>query len=196
MAGRKPVNEIGNRHGRLVVIERAGSTRDGLAAWRCQCDCGNETIVSGHHLRRGNTRSCGCLRDSLFLANGEVNRKKLPPGEEAFRRALRSMKDHAERRGYIWELSDEEATSLMASSCHYCGSPPSNVCKSRFENGDHCYNGIDRKDNSAGYIFANVVPCCFECNKAKGTRNEDEFLSWIDRIITFGRERRPSRLTI
>ena len=32
------------------------------ARWLCLCDCGKETEVSGAELRRGNTKSCGCLR--------------------------------------------------------------------------------------------------------------------------------------
>ena len=28
---------------------------------------------------------------------------------------------------------------------------------------------IDRADNDKGYIFNNVVPCCFLCNKIKGS---------------------------
>ena len=30
--------------------------------WKCKCDCGNEIIVSGKHLRSGNTKSCGCYQ--------------------------------------------------------------------------------------------------------------------------------------
>lgn len=30
--------------------------------WKCKCKCGNEKIASGHDLRAGNTKSCGCLK--------------------------------------------------------------------------------------------------------------------------------------
>lgn len=53
-------DETGKRYGRLVVIERAGSTSNGIALWKCKCDCGNEVVVQGAHLRSGHTVSCGC----------------------------------------------------------------------------------------------------------------------------------------
>ena len=28
----------------------------------CRCDCGKEVVVVGSSLRRGNTKSCGCLK--------------------------------------------------------------------------------------------------------------------------------------
>ena len=56
------INEIGNRYGKLVVIERIEKNDLPGAFWKCKCDCGNETIVSGTHLRSGTTRSCGCLK--------------------------------------------------------------------------------------------------------------------------------------
>ena len=59
------VNEIGNRHGRLVVISKA-DTKNGKCRWLCHCDCGKETIVAGNHLRGGSTKSCGCLQKELF----------------------------------------------------------------------------------------------------------------------------------
>jgi hypothetical protein len=51
----------GQRFGLLTATERASSV-NGEAAWRCSCDCGQETVVRGHQLRAGRTRSCGCLR--------------------------------------------------------------------------------------------------------------------------------------
>lgn len=58
----KLIDLTGQRFGRLVVIERADSHyKSGAAMWKCQCDCGNITIVAGDNLRTGNTRSCGCL---------------------------------------------------------------------------------------------------------------------------------------
>lgn len=29
--------------------------------------------------------------------------------------------------------------------------------------------GLDRKDNSLGYIIDNVLPCCGDCNKVRNT---------------------------
>ena len=59
-----PANYIdmtGNRYGRLVVLGRNGNTNAGQAKWLCQCDCGEQTTVSGQQLRSGKTQSCGCL---------------------------------------------------------------------------------------------------------------------------------------
>jgi hypothetical protein len=49
----------GRTVGRLTVLAYAG-LKGHMAAWRCRCSCGNETVVSGNHLRLGRTRSCGC----------------------------------------------------------------------------------------------------------------------------------------
>lgn len=56
------INEIGNRYGKLVVLERAENNKYGDARWLCQCDCGNTTIVKGVSLRNGHTKSCGCRK--------------------------------------------------------------------------------------------------------------------------------------
>lgn len=63
------IDETGNRYGRLTVLERAGSTTQGAAAWLCQCGCGEQVIVSGSHLRVGATKSCGCLRVKDEIGN-------------------------------------------------------------------------------------------------------------------------------
>src|SRR5262245_57111564 len=54
------VNDLtGQRFGKLVVLERAGSSKHSKATWLCICDCGSETIVVGNNLQN-QTRSCGC----------------------------------------------------------------------------------------------------------------------------------------
>jgi len=55
------VDMLGERVGRLTVLEQSGKDRHGNIHWRCSCDCGAETRVSGAHLRAGRTKSCGCL---------------------------------------------------------------------------------------------------------------------------------------
>lgn len=57
---------IGNRYGRLVVIEEAPS-RNGAAMWICKCECGNTTKpITGSDLRSGKVQSCKCLHNELL----------------------------------------------------------------------------------------------------------------------------------
>jgi hypothetical protein len=70
-------NLLGLRFGKLVVIERYGHTHSKTkrVAWRCKCDCGNETIVAGYSLTSGNTISCGCyLLEQIKKAKKRHNR--------------------------------------------------------------------------------------------------------------------------
>jgi hypothetical protein len=57
---RRALDLTGMRFGRLVVIERAGH-RGVERAWLCHCDCGTACVTVTGSLRKGNTRSCGCL---------------------------------------------------------------------------------------------------------------------------------------
>lgn len=46
--------------GRLIVIKRSGSNKDGRATWLCICECGKFTVKTGKLLLNGHCRSCGC----------------------------------------------------------------------------------------------------------------------------------------
>lgn len=54
----------GQTFGRLTVVEF--SHRDGQRClWRCRCSCGTERLHESRDLRRGDAKSCGCLRSEL-----------------------------------------------------------------------------------------------------------------------------------
>lgn len=55
------IEMVGRRFGRLTVMERADDLEPGRPRWLCRCDCGNEKVVRGISLRKGDTKSCGCL---------------------------------------------------------------------------------------------------------------------------------------
>lgn len=57
----KGPNHIGQRFGRLLVIDRLESDKNGNSRWLCACDCGKESTPLGQSLRSGATASCGCL---------------------------------------------------------------------------------------------------------------------------------------
>ena len=67
--GRKTKNIIGQRFGKLVVLEKINKHQ-----YKCQCDCGNITVVYYSNLLYGSTQSCGCLR--------KEQRKKLLGGKK------------------------------------------------------------------------------------------------------------------
>ena len=50
----------GQKFGRLTVIQRAGSNKDGRATWLCICECGEIGIKTGKLLLNGHCKSCGC----------------------------------------------------------------------------------------------------------------------------------------
>lgn len=56
------VSLVGNRYGKLVVLERVENNRFGHVCYRCKCDCGGEAIVDAGNLRQGTTNSCGCIK--------------------------------------------------------------------------------------------------------------------------------------
>lgn len=57
---------IGRRFGRWIVLRYAFHHPDGHAHFGCMCDCGNERIVAGYSMTRGQTVSCGCYsKESL-----------------------------------------------------------------------------------------------------------------------------------
>lgn len=64
-------DEIGNRYGRLTVIKLEKATKRGRQYWLCKCDCGNEVVKDIGSMRRGKTKSCGCLRKEI-IENGNM----------------------------------------------------------------------------------------------------------------------------
>ena len=63
----------------------------------------------------------------------------------------------ARRQGKTWELSEEAWRQIISMPCRYCEFP------SEASTGA----GMDRLDNSKGYVEGNVVSCCHECNSAR-----------------------------
>lgn len=65
----KAKNLEGERFGRLVAIERTSEeSSNGSYIWLCKCDCGNEKTIPGCNLRRGTTKSCGCMKNEQLAA--------------------------------------------------------------------------------------------------------------------------------
>lgn len=65
----------GKRFGRLVVIERSENIGKQIA-WLVRCDCGEVKVVTGMHLRGGDTKSCGCFKkDNAHMLGTKMGKK-------------------------------------------------------------------------------------------------------------------------
>ena len=165
-------NLIGQTFGSLTVTELY-NVKNQVRYFYCRCKCGQQTIVRGTALTTGKTVSCGCSR---FL----------PIEEFTLNRVFNTYKQHAQRRGKLFQLDREAFRNIIVQNCTYCGSEPERevnrrepVCKGI------CYNGIDRIDSKVGYIQSNCVPCCKICNYMKHILTQDQFLEHIRKIYTF-----------
>lgn len=80
---RQPLNTAGDRFGKLVLLAPVEPDEHGRgkghARWRCLCDCGTTRIVRQNALRRGNTRSCGCLHRETVGALKRSHGKRQTP---------------------------------------------------------------------------------------------------------------------
>jgi hypothetical protein len=63
----KALDLTGQTFGRLSAVAPHGRLNGGIA-WQCRCECGAATVVRSNSLRRGLTKSCGCLHSETAAA--------------------------------------------------------------------------------------------------------------------------------
>ena len=157
----------GKKFGKLTVILRDKSHNSPY--WECACDCGDKTIASTYLLKKGTTKSCGCLNRAT-LSDDPLYSGRILYG--IYKRAC------AKKRGYSFDLSFEKFFKLIQQNCYYCGDAPRFYKAKRAKNGSF-FNGIDRLNNSLGYLKNNSVSCCKECNSSKMSLPMETFLGRI-----------------
>ena len=80
----------GKQFGKWKVIEYAENSK-----WLCRCDCGNIKEISGSILKRGESKSCGCLKQELVNdLTGKVFGRLT---------VLKRAENNKNRRGARWE---------------------------------------------------------------------------------------------
>lgn len=142
---------IGNVYGELTVLERSGTSKDKQKIYLCRCSCGKETRVLSGNLKKGNSKSCGCLRRKncssrmkvLNFRHGETETKLWRTWRGIVERTTLPTSTHFHRYGgrgitvcNEWLTYENFAADV--------GQPPSEK------------HSIDRIDNNKGYFPGNV----------------------------------------
>lgn len=138
-------NFIGQKFGRLTVLEYSHTDNNRNSHWKCKCDCGNIVIVDSHSFKRGHTKSCGCL-------------KKETDGKSATTHGKCKTKEYK-----IWQAIIQRCTNFNNEEYHNYGGRGIIICKEwlNFKNfykdmGEKPQGmSIDRKNNDKGYSKEN-----------------------------------------
>ena len=111
--------------------------------------------------------------------------KNRPKGETGLLFHFNHYKKSARDRKLSFELTQEQFRSITSQSCHYCGADPTPTRGVVLEWSQYLCNGIDRKDNTIGYVKENCLPCCTTCNSAKMDKTYSEFIDYLDKLVIY-----------
>jgi len=169
-SGRPYQDLTGVRFGRLVVIERCGSTpgRGGKPRWRCICDCGAEVMLPGARLKSGGNKSCGCFRrdraGGLYRTHGKSKTPAYTMFYDARKRAV----------SLNLPFNIEPSDIVVPEICPVLGIPLSTGDR---ENAP----SLDRLIPALGYVLGNIRVISFRANRIKSDASAEE----IKRVLAY-----------
>ena len=168
---------IGQKIGKLLILDLV--SLNGRPVFQCKCECGNISTPKACQIIRGLIKSCS---EKCTLIGRPATWLRKKEGEAAFNALYNNYRAGAIKRNYQFKLTKEEAKLLFQNKCFYCNCDPISTHRHPNWFGDFKYNGIDRLDNSIGYIKENCVTACKNCNLLKNNQNKQEFLNWIIKV--------------
>ena len=183
----KIVNLVGQKFGKLTVIEKTSSTRGGSVLWKCLCDCGSEYQATTRHLNRKNNTvtSCGCNQ-------------------------FRSGKNHAQWAGYEgisggwWashvkhsancktrqaidlSLTMKEAWELYLAQDRKCALTNLDLIIDK-DSGKNTAS-LDRIDNTKGYNVNNVRWVHKDINMMKRIYSDEYFIKLCQKVVEHNKD--------
>lgn len=168
----KLIDLTGQRFGRLTVMKLDHFEMKGVHKrpyWLCQCDCGNIKIITSNSLRKGLTKSCGCLQQEVAHNNFY---KGIPE-----RRRLYGILFNAKDRCY--NENSEYYHNYGGRGITVCNEWMGNDGLEKFiewalSNGYKEGLTLDRKDNNKGYSPDN---CSWETRKHQSNNKRNNV--WI-----------------
>jgi len=181
-SGRRITSLLRKRFGRLVVVSYAGvrSKQCPVSLWTCKCDCGTEKVVRSDLLKRGLTKSCGCLyarkglESPLWNGIGDISKT-----------VLTRIKQDAKTRKIPFDLTLEYLWELYLKQNKKCALTGDDICFGAFAKDNSRTASLDRIDSSFGYVTGNVQWVHKTVNFAKQSLSQKEFIALCHRVATY-----------
>lgn len=160
--------------GKLTYLGPAPKRPGGATRIKVRCICGTEFVCQQSNVRTGNTTQC---KTCSVAARGNKQVRVWTHERQIYVR----YRSAAKKRQLEFTLTQPELASMLSAPCHWCGVPSS--ANLTVNGRPFAYNGVDRLNNERGYHADNCVPCCLQCNRAKGALALHKWLDWLDRLF-------------
>jgi hypothetical protein len=175
------IDIAGKKFGKLTVLSREGYNRF-EAAWKCRCECGTETVLPGHRLRSGKTKSCGCLvgetMSKTMLRHGK--------SESPEYRKWKSIEWRAKREKTPFKLHLSDMPEFP-DTCPVLGIDI-------YSNGRQTDNSpsLDRIIPELGYVPGNVRIISRRANMLKSNATSDEIAAVYNDLVAIEQQEADS----
>lgn len=180
------IDLVGQKYNKLTVVEKVPSNppKQIKIKWLCKCDCGNEVVVRGDHLRRGHTRSCGCLILEINKKRKGVKRPGVglkgklngnwKGGISTAIQIIRGSNSYSNWRNDIFKRDDYTCQSCSRRGCELNAHHISNF-SSMFDKEDEILYDLDN-----GVTFCKTCHNEFHLTFGRKNNNKEQLISFLD----------------
>jgi len=152
--------------------------------WDCVCDCGNKTTVLGCSLKKGTTKSCGCLAKTM------LSKRTWTGYEEISGVYWNRLQTDAKKRNIAWELNVDYCWDVFLKQERKCAISGLIIYFERNfkKNGKQQTASLDRIDSKKGYLSSNIQWVHKTVNVLKWDLKTEELLYWCETICNHARK--------
>lgn len=158
------------KYGQLTII--GSESKDGRLFWICECDCGNEKSIYADSIKKGATRSCGCLRKAVTSNLARTHGMYATPEHRAWRQMIRRCDPDSKDHEYYSDRGITVCAGWLERFENFfadMGMRPSSL------------HSIDRKDNDKSYSKEN----CRWATKEEQCQNSSQSKIWTINGISY-----------
>jgi len=173
------IDLINKKFGLLTVIEYVDKAKSrGKTIWKCKCECGTIKLIQDNHLKSGNTKSCGCLRNRkgkdspFFKGYGEIPL-------DSFSSIRRSAAGGGilNRKTKEFNITIQQAWNQFLKQNRRCA-----LTNVELHFGENQTASLDRIDSNKGYIEENIQWLHKDVNIMKNDLDMNTFLMYCKLI--------------
>ena len=168
--------------GNLEIKGLGGTSKSGTRLYSVLCLlCGSVTDKRLQTIEMA--QSCGCMQSKRSRRVVGSGRRSAEGTRVEINNLISIYKSNARKRDVSFDLTYAQFETLVDGECYFCGDIGGNTLRKRGYN-DYSYNGIDRVDNSVGYLPSNCISCCSWCNRAKNNGTLANFVDKCKKIAS------------